>query len=159
MQVDEPIVDVVPAGHTAHEVLETRYIPAAQEYCMGPAEGAAVGNTEGVAVGDNVGNTEGVAVGVFVGGNVGAAVGDLEGVAVGVFVGSNVGAAVGNTEGLAVGGTVDAARQLVELLEEYGASRGQLAHALIEEAPVLCENVPAGHLVQAPTLEELDALL
>ena len=179
-QVDEPVLDDVPAGHTAHEVPETRYIPAAQEYCVGRAEGAAVvGDLEGVPVGvfvgsnvgAAVGNAEGVAVGVIVGSNVGAAVGDAEGMAVGVFVGSNVGAAVGDTEGVAVGtiigddvevafeGRVLLAEQLVESLEEYGASCGQLLHASIEEAPVLCENVPAGHLVQALPLEDPDALL
>ena len=99
--MDEPVLDDVPAGHTAHEVPGTRYIPAAQEYCVGRAEGAAV-----------VGDLEGVAVGVFVGSNVGAAVGNAEGVAVGVFVGDDVGAAVG--------GRVSLAEQLVESLDEYG---------------------------------------
>jgi ABC-type amino acid transport substrate-binding protein len=163
VQNDEPILDDVPAGHTAHEVPGTRYIPAAQEYCVGRAEGAAVvGDLEGVAVGvfvgsnvgAAVGDTEGVAVGVFVGSNVGAAVPDTEGAAVGVFVSSNVGAAVPDTEGAAVGvfvgsnvgaavpdtegavvriiigdvvevafeGRVLLVEQLVESLEEYGAS-------------------------------------
>ena len=51
------------------------------------------------------------------------------------------------------------ATQLDESFEEDGVLLGQLAQALIEEAPVLPENVPAGHLVQAPMLEDPDALL
>ena len=74
VQVDEPIIDDVPAGHIAHEVPWTKYVPAAQENCVA------------LAVGNAVGNAEGVAVGVIVGSNVGAAVGNAEGVAVGVIV-------------------------------------------------------------------------
>ena len=106
VQVDEPIVDDVPAGQTAHEAPGAKNIPAAQEYCVGLAVGAAVGDTEGVAVG------------ILVGSNVGAAVGDTEGVTVGILVGSNVGAIVG----AAVGGRVLLAEQLVESREEYGVS-------------------------------------
>ena len=138
VQVDEPIVDDVPAGQTAHEAPGAKNIPAAQEYCVGLAVGAAVGDTEGVAVGSNVGaavgDTEGVAVGILVGSNVDAVVRDTEGAAVGILVGSNVGAAVGDTEGVAVGilvgsnvgaigaGRVLMAEQLEESREEYGVS-------------------------------------
>jgi hypothetical protein len=98
--VDEPILDIVPAGQTAHEAPGAKNIPAAQEYCVGLAVGAA--------------DTEGVAVGILVGSNVGAAVGDTEGVAVGILVGSNVGAVAA--------GRVLMAEQLEESREEYGVS-------------------------------------
>ena len=57
--MDEPLVDDVPAGQTAHEAPGTRNVPAAQEYRPGAAEGAVVNADPG----GDVGTTVGAAVG------------------------------------------------------------------------------------------------
>ena len=38
--------------------------------------------------------------------------------------------------------------QLVESCEEYGALTGQARHTMLDEAPVVLEYVPGGHLLQ-----------
>ena len=59
MQVDEPILDDVPAGQTAHEVPCTRNIPAGHDVGVGDSEDV----FDGVFVGDTEDDTESVVVG------------------------------------------------------------------------------------------------
>ena len=48
--------------------------------------------------------------------------------------------------------------QLVESCEEYGALTGQARHTMLDEAPVVLEYVPGGHLLQV-LIEEAPVVL
>ena len=77
----------------------------------------------------------------------GVDVGEDEGFDVGKDEGFDVGADEGGTVGVDVGGE-EVLEQLVESCEEYGALTGQARHTMLDEAPVVLEYVPGGHLLQ-----------
>ena len=93
--------------------------------------------------GIDVGEDEGFEVGK----EEGFDIGKDEGFDVGKDEGCDVGADEGGTVGVAVGGE-EVLEQLVESCEEYGALTGQARHTMLDEAPVVLEYVPGGHLLQ-----------